>query len=116
MTTLETHAFSAWYTSTGLSESSIDAQGIFEEAMAEFSAELSKDKKQQQWIIDSKHANFESVLASIQAAQAYYEERKVNSKLRKTLVKLSEKLYNYIGIMDVLLPQQPNTRLLHTAL
>ncbi|OPB41405.1 hypothetical protein A0O28_0081240 [Trichoderma guizhouense] len=107
MTTLQAHAFSAWYTSSGSPESVIDAQHIFEEAMAEFSSELSKDKEQQQWIINSKHGNFESVLASIQEAQAYYEERKVNLKLRKTLVRLSEKLYNYSGIMDVLLPQQP---------
>lgn len=85
----------------------IDAEQIFQEVMTEFSSEFSKDKEQQGWIIDSKHGNLESVLKSVQEAQSYYEERKGNSKLRKALVKLSEKLYNYSGILDVLLSQQP---------
>ncbi|KAK0759581.1 hypothetical protein N5P37_007769 [Trichoderma harzianum] len=107
METSQFNALSAWYVSSEASECTTGAEGIFKEALAEFSAEFSKDGKQQQWITDSKYGNFESVLASVEEAQVYYEERKGNSKLRKKLVHLSEKLYSYSSIMDVLLPQQP---------
>jgi hypothetical protein len=96
-----------WWLIRLFHQSTTGAEGIFKEALAEFSAEFSKDGKQQQWITDSKYGNFESVLASVEEAQVYYEERKGNSKLRKKLVHLSEKLYSYSSIMDVLLPQQP---------
>ncbi|PNP47071.1 hypothetical protein THARTR1_10576 [Trichoderma harzianum] len=85
----------------------ISTQDVFREALAEFSSEFSKDGNQQQWIIDSNYGNFESVLGSVQEAQTYYEERKGDSKLRKALVRLSEKLYNYSSIMEVLVAQQP---------
>ncbi|EHK17197.1 uncharacterized protein TRIVIDRAFT_227041 [Trichoderma virens Gv29-8] len=107
MVTLETNAFSAWYTSSEETECVIDAQDVFKEALAEFSSEVSKDKKKQQWIVDSRYGNLESVLASVEEARTCYEEQKGNSKLRKALVQLSEKLYSYSSILDVLLPQQP---------
>ncbi|UKZ81380.1 hypothetical protein TrVFT333_009152 [Trichoderma virens FT-333] len=107
MVTLETNAFSAWYTSPEGTECVIDAQDVFKEALAEFSSEVSKDKKQQQWIVDSRYGNLESVLASVEEVRTCYEEQKGNSKLRKALVQLSEKLYSYSSILDVLLPQQP---------
>ncbi|KAL7957135.1 hypothetical protein V8C34DRAFT_191020 [Trichoderma compactum] len=108
----EDNAFSAWYASSDdtndtSTEHSLSPEGIFSEAVAEFSSEFSKDGKQQQWITDSKYGNFESVLTSVKEARTYYEERKGNSKLRKALVQLSEKLYSYSSIMDVLLSQQP---------
>ncbi|KAJ4858273.1 hypothetical protein T069G_06540 [Trichoderma breve] len=107
METSESSALSAWYISSEASQCTAGAERIFEEALAEFSAEFSKDGKQQQWITDSKYGNFESVLASVEEARVYYEERKGNSRLRKGLLHLSEKLYSYSSIMDVLLPQQP---------
>lgn len=85
-------------------KSVVNSEGVFKEALAEFSAEFSKDGKQREWVIDS---NFESVLASVEEARVYYEERKDESKVRKALAQLSEKLYSYSGIMDVLLQQQP---------
>ncbi|QYT00428.1 hypothetical protein H0G86_007511 [Trichoderma simmonsii] len=107
METSGTSALSAWYISSEASECTAGAERVFKEALAEFSAEFSKDGKQQKWITDSKYGNFESVLASVEEARVYYEERKGNSKLRKGLVHLSEKLYSYSSIMDVLLPQRP---------
>ncbi|KAL7906380.1 hypothetical protein GGI35DRAFT_470994 [Trichoderma velutinum] len=105
----ETIAFSPWYASlNGTStEYTVIHEDIFSEALAEFSSEISKDEKQQQWIVDSKYGNFESVLVSVKEARVYYEERKGNSKLRKRLGQLSEKIYRYSCIMDALLPQQP---------
>ncbi|KKO98166.1 hypothetical protein THAR02_09727 [Trichoderma harzianum] len=109
MAASETEEFTAWYASLEtnvmyLIKSMISIESIFDEALAEFSSEFSKDGKQQEWIVDS---NFESVLASVKEARAYYEERKGDSKARKRLVQLSEKLYNYSSIMDLLLSQQP---------
>ncbi|KAL7934583.1 hypothetical protein V8C35DRAFT_32229 [Trichoderma chlorosporum] len=100
-------AFGAWYTSSEGTGCTISAKDVFKEALAEFSSELSTDQKVQSCMIDSKHNNFESVLASVEEARVYYEERKGSSKLRKALVQLSEKLYSYSSIMNVLLPQQP---------
>ncbi|KAL6694522.1 hypothetical protein J3F84DRAFT_395546 [Trichoderma pleuroticola] len=107
MAASETDAFSAWYSPLKGTELAISTQDVFREALAEFSSEFSKDGNQQQWIIDSNYGNFESVLGSVQEAQTYYEERKGDSKLRKALVRLSEKLYNYSSIMEVLVAQQP---------
>ncbi|KAL7798743.1 hypothetical protein V8C43DRAFT_328640 [Trichoderma afarasin] len=104
MAASETNEFTAWYASLESTEGTISIESIFDEALAEFSSEFSKDGKQQEWIVDS---NFESVLASVEEARAYYEERKGDSKTRKRLVQLSEKLYNYSSIMDLLLSQQP---------
>ncbi|KAL6787632.1 hypothetical protein J3E68DRAFT_445502 [Trichoderma sp. SZMC 28012] len=104
MAASETNEFTAWYASLESTEGTISIESIFDEALAEFSSEFSKDGKQQEWIVDS---TFESVLASVEEARAYYEERKGDSKARKRLVQLSEKLYNYSSIMDLLLSQQP---------
>ncbi|KAK4061555.1 uncharacterized protein Triagg1_10264 [Trichoderma aggressivum f. europaeum] len=104
MAASETNEFTTWYSSLESTEGTISVESLFNEALAEFSSEFSKDGKQQEWIIDS---SFESVLASVEEARVYYEGRKGTSKLRKGLVQLSEKLYNYSNIMDVLLSQQP---------
>lgn len=90
-----------------LIKSTISVESIFNEALAEFSSEFSKDGKQPEWVIDSTCGNFESVLASIEEARVHYEERKDKSNVRKGLVQLSKKLYNYSNIMDLLLSQQP---------
>lgn len=88
-------------------KSTISVESIFNKALAEFSLEFSKDGKQKEWVIDSTCSNFESVLASVEEARVHYEEQKGDSTIRKGLVQLSEKLYNYSNIMDVLLSQQP---------
>ncbi|KAF3072759.1 hypothetical protein CFAM422_004843 [Trichoderma lentiforme] len=82
METSEFNALSAWYVSPEGPECTASAEGIFKEALAEFSEEFTKDGKQQQWITDSKYGNFEGVLASVEEARVYYEERKGNSKLQ----------------------------------
>ncbi|KAI0536027.1 hypothetical protein GGR58DRAFT_514881 [Xylaria digitata] len=101
------NAFSSWYSATDEKEGTDSANNIFQDALAAFSSELSKDKKKFDWIIESGHTNVEAVLASVVEARVAYETRKGDSKIREALVAFSERVHHYSGIMDVLVSHHP---------
>lgn len=93
---------------TTLSSSGPDlAKEVFNEALPIFKSELSKDPTKLQWIIDSKAGSLTEVLACITSARRHYEARKGDSRLRKCLSEVSEKIHYYGGIMDVLVQHHP---------
>ncbi len=84
-----------------------EAQNIFQEDLTVFSSELSQDPEKTKWIVDSGHGNFKCVLECVLQARDAYKTQKGDSKMRKALVGLSEKVYLYCGIMDVLVSHHP---------
>ncbi len=75
--------------------------------MTAFKSELSKDKMKLKWIIDRKHGSLEEVLASVVDARLQYEARRGDSKVRRILVELAEKIHYYSNVMDVMIQQYP---------
>jgi len=83
------------------------ASQAFDEALAIFKSELSKDKIKLQWIEDSKLGNLEEALAAVNHERTQYELRRGDSATRQCLYRLSERLFYYGNIMDVLIQQHP---------
>lgn len=77
--------------------------------MHAFSTELSSDPAKLAWITDSKHGNMQDVLNAVTDAQASYNEKrdKESSKARDSLLRFSEKVNFYSGVMDVLVQHHP---------
>ncbi|WQF76583.1 hypothetical protein CDEST_01597 [Colletotrichum destructivum] len=80
---------------------------IFQNALREFSFELSNDPEKLKWIVESKYGNIEAVLASVEDARQQYKGRKGNSKAAEALTRLSEKIHHYGGIVDVVVSHHP---------
>ena len=72
-----------------------------------FVAEIKNSHEKLAWILNPKHISVDSVLASVQDAQAQYEGQKGSSKVRDALVSFSERIHHYSGIMDVLINHHP---------
>ncbi|TQN67034.1 hypothetical protein CSHISOI_08421, partial [Colletotrichum shisoi] len=90
----------AWYSATPDST-------IFQNALREFSSELSNDPEKLKWIVESRYGNIEAVLAAVQDARRQYKGRKGNSKAAEALTRLSEKIHHYGGIVDVVVSHHP---------
>ncbi|KAI0452894.1 hypothetical protein F5B21DRAFT_316988 [Xylaria acuta] len=99
--------FSSWYRSADEKEGADGARSMFQDTLAAFSSELSKDKGKLNWIIESGQGNVESVLASVVEARVAYEIRKGESKVREALVSFSEKVHHYSRITDVFVSHHP---------
>ncbi|KAI1654076.1 hypothetical protein F4813DRAFT_372177 [Daldinia decipiens] len=71
--------FSSWYTTVPGTE--VPVQDVFKEALDIFLGELAKDQTKREWIVNTNHGNFESVLQAVLDARSQYEKRKGDSKV-----------------------------------
>ncbi|KAI1466491.1 uncharacterized protein F4812DRAFT_465756 [Daldinia caldariorum] len=97
--------FRSWYTAPPGAE--INAQNVFKEALDAFSAESSGDQSKREWIVNSNHNDLQSVFQTVIDARRQYEKDKGDSKVRRALIRVSETIHHYEGIIDVLVSSHP---------
>ena len=81
------------------------ADEVFREAKARFETDLTKDERKINLVRSSN--SIENVRAALVDAHSRYEAVRKDSKAKKWLVKLAERIHFYGGVLDVFAQHHP---------
>ncbi|KAJ5291367.1 hypothetical protein N7478_000618 [Penicillium angulare] len=98
--------FSHWY-SGDESDSFAPARIAFEEARAIFENDGTEDAKKINRLKEIGATSLHDVLDAVNNAQHYYLKTRTDSRMRRCMEQVSERIYYYGNVMDVFIQQHP---------